>query len=318
MKKIFILIGILCVFSGVAVVSAEDSFAFPQSPDGPAWISINSATPTPALVGASDDVTLTMFYSHTCPDCQLVLNGFLPQFLVEHPEVKVQYYDTADNPMNKALFASYNARYNRPGSPVPAIFIGDRELTGYEEIVSGLEAAVREAATPATSQEVPSVPDQEPVLPVTPFPAAASFGTFTEQLPGAIPFNQPSLTTVPALTIIPITTQLPENGEIGQDLAVPLNSFAFPGFAFPAASDLTPVFPSINTPASMPGVAGGNTVFDIPFAFPDFTPASSDDSQVSPASGTPGIRLSDGSLFTPFGIPGTEVVFPTGMCSTCS
>ena len=128
MKRNIILIGVLCILSGIAGVTAAEPFAFQGGADGTEWVPSPGYTSIPYVGAASDDpITITMFYSHTCSECQNVLNEFLPQFLSGHPEVRVQYYDTADNATNKALFASYNAQYNRPGSSVPAIFVGDRE-----------------------------------------------------------------------------------------------------------------------------------------------------------------------------------------------
>jgi|GEM_PF-4023575 len=314
MKKIIILISILCVFSGVAVVSAEDSFAFPVSMNGTGGVSVNPAAPIPALVGASDDtITLTMFYSHTCSECQNVLSGFLPQFLVEHPGVKVLYYDTADNSTNKALFASYNARYNRPGSSVPAIFVGDRELSGYEEIVSGLYEAVDEAEAQIGSENVQTEPDNGTPFPVIPNPAPDTFGTFTNVFLGAISFGQPSSVSDAFFTPLPDRTQAPTDDGTRLDSAnhTPVNSLGFFDFAVPVASNLTPR-------TSPPEDTGTNAAFPIEFAFPDFTPSSSDNNQPSPTTAFLNIRLSDGTLLSQFSSPDTEVIFPPAMCPTCS
>ncbi len=318
MKHTIILMGILCVLSGIAVVSAAEPVAFQGIMDGTGWTPSPTNTQLQSLVSASDDsITITMFYSHTCTDCQRVLTGFLPQFLVQHPEVMAQYYDNADNPANKALFASYNERYNRPGSPVPAIFVGDRELVGYEEITTGLEAAVREAAAHIESEELPTASETVTPLPVTPFPATATFGTFADQFPAEV-FGQTPAAPVAAWTPLPDSTQVPSDDETRTDSTDYVSSFAFLDFVVPSASDLAPASPSIIAPSSRPEDTGRNTAFTIPFAFPDFTPASPDDSRPSPAAASTGIRLSDGSLLTPFGIPDTQVVFPPGMCPTCS
>jgi hypothetical protein len=249
-----------------------------------------------------------MFYSHTCSDCQRVLTGFLPQFLVQHPEVKVQYYDNSDNQTNKALFALYNERYNRPGSPVPAIFVGDRELVGYEEITTGLESAVRDAgAQAAVSGGETSAQETVPPFPLTPFPASALFGAFTDQSPGEIAFGEPSSVPDAFWIAIPDRIQPPGDDETGYDSEddIPDNSLGIHDFIIPATSDMIPA-----------SLSNGAT-FPIEFAFPDFTPASLEDSGKSPSTSM-GIRLSDGSILTPFGIPDMEVVIPPAMCPTCS
>jgi len=312
MKHTIILIGILCVLSGIAVVSAAEQVAFQGIMDGTGWTPSPTSTQLQSVVSASaDSITITMFYSHTCTDCQRVLTGFLPQFLVQHPEVRVQYYDNADNPANKALFASYNERYNRPGSPVPAIFVGDRELVGYEEITTGLEAAVREAAAHMGSEDLPTASEI-----VTPLPETGTFGTFTDQFPAEV-FGQTPAAPVAAWTPLPDSTRVPSYDETRTDSADYVSSFAFLDFVVPAASDLAPASSSIIAPFSRPEDTGRNTAFTIPFAFPDFTPAPPDNSQPSPAAASTGIRLSDGSLLAPFGIPDTEVVTPSSGCQAC-
>lgn len=306
MKRNIMLIAILCVLTGIAGVTAAEPFAFQWSAEGTGWVPSPDHTPMPYVGAASaDSTTITMFYSHTCSECQNVLTGFLPQFLVEHPEVKVQYYDTADNATNKALFASYNAHYNRPGSSVPAIFVGDRELVGYEEITAGLEGALRESNAHIDSGDVSADPDNETTIPT------ASFGSFTDQFLGATSFGQPSTGPVPAWTPLPNRIQDPSNDEPGLDSAnyTPYNSPGFFNFVVPAVSDLTPA-------SLQPEDAGRNTAFTIPFAFPGYAPPSPDDSEPSPSAST-GIKLSDGSLLTPFGIPDTKVVIPTSGCEAC-
>jgi len=123
---------------------------------------------TPTLNGGGEglgnsNVTITfiLFYNRNCHDCQRVLE-FLPGFLNEHPDTKVISYDIADDPVYRDLFQQYNERYGRPFSPVPAVFVGQQELVGYEEITTGLEAGIAAARANGTVFPLTSLPTTVP------------------------------------------------------------------------------------------------------------------------------------------------------------
>ena len=128
---------------------------------------------TPTLNGAGEGlgnsnvtVTFILFYNRNCHDCLRVLE-FLPGFLNEHADAKVISYDIADDPVSRDLFQRYNERYGRPFSPVPAVFVGQQELVGYEEITTGLGAGIAAARANGT------------VFPLTPLPTTVPTGQTT-------------------------------------------------------------------------------------------------------------------------------------------
>lgn len=104
-------------------------------------------------------LTFILFYNRNCHECQRVLE-FLPDFLEEYPDIAVVSYDIADSPQYRDLFQQYNDRYGRPFSTVPAVFVGDRELVGYDEITSGLAAGVADAKMNGTTVPVTLVPTE--------------------------------------------------------------------------------------------------------------------------------------------------------------
>jgi thiol-disulfide isomerase/thioredoxin len=102
-------------------------------------------------------VIFFLFYNHNCHECQRVL-GFLPGFLKEHPDAAFISYDIANNSEFSNLFQQYNDRFGRPSSPVPAIFVGQQELVGYEEITSGLGTGIAAARANGTTFPITPIP----------------------------------------------------------------------------------------------------------------------------------------------------------------
>ena len=102
-------------------------------------------------------VTFILFYDHNCHECQRVV-GFLPGFLKENSDTSVVSYDIANNSEYYNLFQQYNDRFGKPFSPVPAIFVGEQELVGYEEITSGLGTGIAAARANGTTFPITPIP----------------------------------------------------------------------------------------------------------------------------------------------------------------
>ena len=94
-------------------------------------------------------VTFILFYNRNCHDCLRVIE-FLPDFLSDHPDAKLVSYDVANNVPYQDLFQAYNDRYGKPFSAVPAVFVGQEELVGYDEIIAGLAAGIDAARANGT------------------------------------------------------------------------------------------------------------------------------------------------------------------------
>ena len=154
---IFAVILLVLILSASGIVSAE-------SP-GP----VSSGT-TGNITNISDllsseppgHVVVYFFYRQTCGECQKALT-FMEGFRERHPDVIIRSFDLIDNASNQQLFQQFNKRYNVPFSPVPAVFVGEWELTDIENIELHLDDIVVQVAknpnsTPPVPQEtIPSL-----------------------------------------------------------------------------------------------------------------------------------------------------------------
>ncbi|MEM2123803.1 MAG: cytochrome c biogenesis protein CcdA [Methanolinea sp.] len=93
---------------------------------------------------------VVMFYNTHCGDCMRTL-PFVQEWAGRHPELEIHLLDIKENFEYWKLFAVYKEAYATGSIPVPAVFVGDRFLVGYEEITTGLEDAVREQEGSFTS-----------------------------------------------------------------------------------------------------------------------------------------------------------------------
>ncbi|HTY15390.1 MAG TPA: cytochrome c biogenesis CcdA family protein [Methanoregulaceae archaeon] len=108
-------------------------------------------------------VVVYFFYNQFCGECQKSLT-FFEGFRERHPEVVVRSFDIANNPDNQQLFQQFDDRYGVPLSPVPAVFTGEWEIMGNEniqshldEIVSAEEANLTAGSPPFTLPAIPSI-----------------------------------------------------------------------------------------------------------------------------------------------------------------
>ena len=167
-QRIIVFFLLVLLFAGPALgdtqVSANESVSPPALAGGTTYLAGNATT----------NLTIILFYNRNCQDCQKVL-AFLPGVLATNPEVTVESYDIYQNRENYQLFQQYNERYNRPLSPVPAVFIGDRELVGYDEIKDNLADAIVAARLNQTTPTpvITPVVTNTTAVPETPPPALA-------------------------------------------------------------------------------------------------------------------------------------------------
>lgn len=118
---------VLALFA-TAGSAAEGDLAVPVSPDH--RFSENG----PVVV---------MFYNTHCGDCMRTL-PFVQEWAGRHPELEVHLLDIRENFEYWKIFTVYKETYATGPIPVPAIFVGDRFLVGYEQITAELESAVEE------------------------------------------------------------------------------------------------------------------------------------------------------------------------------
>lgn len=114
---------------------------------------------------------IVMFYNTNCGDCMRTL-PFVQQYVSEHPELETHLLNIKENFDYWKLFSVYKDAYNTGPIPVPSIFVGDRVLTGYDEITGSLGEVVKEQShgpAPGTTPGFPSLENisaQEMTIPL--------------------------------------------------------------------------------------------------------------------------------------------------------
>jgi cytochrome c biogenesis protein CcdA len=84
---------------------------------------------------------LYFFFNRNCEECLKTL-PYIEEFGGTHPDVVIYYIDIRESDDNLALF-QYFKEYHATGFiPVPAVFIGNITLAGYDAITQGLPGAI--------------------------------------------------------------------------------------------------------------------------------------------------------------------------------
>jgi thiol-disulfide isomerase/thioredoxin len=94
-----------------------------------------------ALATAQSPVSVYYFYSADCPHCQ----EFMPvieALEAKYPEVVVHKFEIAYNETNAELLNAFVRTYNPPVVDIPAAFIGNTSLMGYELTQETLEREI--------------------------------------------------------------------------------------------------------------------------------------------------------------------------------
>jgi cytochrome c biogenesis protein CcdA len=101
------------------------------------------------------------FYNQHCGDCQKAI-PYIQEIAREQPDIQVRAYDIFDNATNDELFQEMSERYGHPFSLVPSVFVGNREITGYDAIRANLTDAIdAERANPTGT--IPPTTAQTPI-----------------------------------------------------------------------------------------------------------------------------------------------------------
>lgn len=77
-------------------------------------------------------VTIHFFWGNTCPHCAKA-KPFLEDLVKRYPQVELKSYEVYDNQANRVLFNQMAADYGVEVTGVPAFFIGDQYLVGFNE-----------------------------------------------------------------------------------------------------------------------------------------------------------------------------------------
>ena len=88
-------------------------------------------------------IQMYLFYAVDCPDCQGILEKFVPALKSSYPFLDIQTFDIA-NPSNYEALAKLEEKFNQRGKELPVIFIGDHLLSGQKEIAERLDPLILE------------------------------------------------------------------------------------------------------------------------------------------------------------------------------
>jgi len=103
-----------------------------------------SLLPTPLLVphaGAQSPVSLYYFYVEDCPRCREI-TVLIEGLAGTYPELEVHKLEISSNTTNRELFNAFIMVYNPPVVDIPAAFIGNTSVIGYELTKERLETEI--------------------------------------------------------------------------------------------------------------------------------------------------------------------------------
>ena len=103
-------------------------------------------------------IQMYLFYAEDCPSCQAVLQSYVPTLQSMYPFLEIKTFDLA-NPAYYEALAKLEQKYNRRGSELPVIFIGDQMLSGEQEVMAKLDPLILEYQIRGESR--PSLPPLE-------------------------------------------------------------------------------------------------------------------------------------------------------------
>ncbi len=90
-------------------------------------------------------VRLFVFYSQTCPHCEIVLEEVLPPLLEKYgAQLQVRYFDISV-PENYQALLYLEKRYNLEAEGIPQVFLGKRRMIGGGAIRDNLDRLIVEA-----------------------------------------------------------------------------------------------------------------------------------------------------------------------------
>ena len=89
----------------------------------------------------SSSIQIYCFYAEDCPPCGGILQGYLPGLKSTYPFLEIQTFDVGDPAYYEAL-SRLEKKFNRRGSELPVLFIGDQVLSGEKEIMERLDPLI--------------------------------------------------------------------------------------------------------------------------------------------------------------------------------
>jgi cytochrome c biogenesis protein CcdA/glutaredoxin len=90
------------------------------------------------VASAQGSVSLYYFYAEDCPHCRAI-TVLLEELEERYPELEVHHLEISSNTTNSELFNAFILVYNPPAVDIPAVFIGNTSVIGYELTEERLE-----------------------------------------------------------------------------------------------------------------------------------------------------------------------------------
>ena len=91
----------------------------------------------------SSHIQMYLFYANDCPNCQAILQSYVPTLKSMYPFLEIRTFDI-ENPSYYEAFVRLEKKFNRRGEELPIIFIGDQMLSGDQEILEKLDPLILE------------------------------------------------------------------------------------------------------------------------------------------------------------------------------
>jgi cytochrome c biogenesis protein CcdA len=88
-------------------------------------------------------IPMYIFYTDDCPNCQAILQSYVPSLKSMYPFLDIKTFDLA-NPAYYEALAKLEKKVNRRGNELPVIFIGDQMLSGEREVMERLDPLILE------------------------------------------------------------------------------------------------------------------------------------------------------------------------------
>src|SRR4030043_731039 len=91
----------------------------------------------------SKTIPIYIFFAEDCPNCQPILQSYIPTLKSMYPFLDIKTFDLA-NPSYYEALAKLEKKFNRRGGELPIIFIGDQMLSGEREVMERLDPLILE------------------------------------------------------------------------------------------------------------------------------------------------------------------------------
>jgi cytochrome c biogenesis protein CcdA len=107
----------------------------------PLSIFILFSLPIEGMGQTSSSIPIYLFYAEDCQACGGILHGYLPEIKSMYPFLEIHTFDAGDPRYYEAL-SRLEKQFNRRGSELPVLFIGDQVLSGEKEIMEKLDPLI--------------------------------------------------------------------------------------------------------------------------------------------------------------------------------